>query len=76
METEDEKSTTTTTASTTEPFVRLTDAVAAELDALQNAEDDALQSGEDDAGTGRIIGGPAPDEQYDIWTDIVNNCLY
>ena len=69
METEDEKSTTTTTtASTTEPFVSLTDAVAAELDALQNAEDDA--------GTGRIIGGPAPDKQYDIWTDIVNNCLY
>ena len=38
METEDEK--TSTTSSTTEPFVRLTDAVAAELDAL-NAEDNA-----------------------------------
>ena len=37
VETEDEK---TSTASTTEPFVRLTDAVAAELDAL-NAEDNA-----------------------------------
>ena len=61
METEDEKTTTTTTASTTEPFVSLTDAVAAELDALQKAEDEAR---------------PAPDKQYDIWTDIVNNCLY
>ena len=40
METEDEKTTTTSTASNTEPFVRLTDAVAAELDAL-NAEDNA-----------------------------------
>ena len=40
METEDEKTSTTSTASTTEPFVRLTDAVAAELDAL-NAEDNA-----------------------------------
>ena len=37
VETEDEKSTTTTTASTTE----LTDAVAAKLDALQKAEDEA-----------------------------------